>query len=90
MLDLISQKEYECKKCMDKILEFIRLINYGNYTDNIMKATFTTKDYDLVQWIDWLKKQVPKWTKLYDFQAFIGEWIRVLDSNNKKWRKKKW
>lgn len=60
MLDITQRNQYECLKCLDKIVEFIRLVKYETTTEDIMKPTFTTKDYELVQWIDRIKKQIPK------------------------------
>lgn len=86
--EILKLQQKNCKVCMDKILEFLRLMPEFNMPG---KEHLNTKNYTFTQFISYIEKQLPpKHNTLYDFQAWIGKWIEVLDHNNNKGRKKQW
>lgn len=80
---------------MDQIVQFMNLIQEQDISYE--KPNFTTKDYQLKQYISRIVKQIPDNITLYDYQCKIGKRItnldyyprpnKLLNCNKKKWQK---
>lgn len=79
---------------MDLICQFMNLITEPDISYD--KPNFTTKDYDIKQYLAWMVKNIPPWITLYDYQCYVWKKItnldkyirpnRLLNSNKCKWK----
>ena len=56
--DKINTKEYHCKICLDKILEFKSQLKLKTDTENIFCDHRKLSDYNLQQFRNFLSKQI--------------------------------
>jgi len=61
---------------MDSICMFINQIKDNDISYD--KPNFTTKDYWLDQLLCFIKKQIPHWMTIYEYQSYIGKNISRL------------
>ena len=76
MKKTLSLLDIELKNCNTCMDKILEFLNLKEYESD--------SDKYLSEW------QSTKDFTLFEFQAWIGKWMEVLDPNNIKWRKKQW